>query len=66
MDSEKGNMVFALGAQCAPPPPPSWFFEHKKSLVGARVKAYYTYDSPSAFPVDGTFLLHGKPAGVHL
>ena len=31
MDSEKGNRVFARGAQCAPPPP--WFLEPKKSLV---------------------------------
>ena len=30
MDSEKGNRVFAGGAQCAPPP---WFLEPKKSLV---------------------------------
>ena len=30
MDSEKGNRVFARGAQCAPPP---WFLEPKKSLV---------------------------------
>ena len=29
MDSEKGNRVFARGAQCAPP----WFLEPKKSLV---------------------------------
>ena len=31
MDSEKGNRVFARGAQCAPPPP--WFLEPQKNLV---------------------------------
>ena len=37
MDSEKGNRVFARGAQCAPPPPP-WFLEPKKSLVWIGLK----------------------------
>ena len=35
MDSEKGNRVFARGAQCAPP----WFLEPKKSLVWIGLKA---------------------------
>ena len=36
MDSEKGNRVFARGAQCAPPP---WFLEPKKSLVWIELNA---------------------------
>ena len=39
MDSEKGNRVFARGAQCAPPPP--WFLEPKKSLVWIGLRHHY-------------------------
>ena len=56
MDSEKGNRVFARGAQCAPP----WFLEPKKSLVWIGLRQVLLYMAmgfrPHSFPVGGMYV----------